>query len=127
MATDLYCTLAAIDFHHRAQLLQADGRLLAPKGGFFGGMGERGVGGSKCGATAAVALLFPGERGATQLLAANVGDARVLLCRRGKAVQLTVDHVPDRFACLQVSDWCCLTAGTLIRSTCCVSGNHLAF
>ena len=62
-------------------------------------MGERGVGGSKCGATAAVALLFPGERGATQLLAANVGDARVLLCRRGKAVQLTVDHVPDRCAC----------------------------
>ena len=61
-------------------------------------MGERGVGGSKCGATAAVALLFPGERGATQLLAANVGDARVLLCRRGKAVQLTVDHVPDRCA-----------------------------
>ena len=61
-------------------------------------MGERGVGGSKCGATAAVALLFPGERGTTQLLAANVGDARVLLCRRGKAVQLTVDHVPDRYA-----------------------------
>ena len=65
-------------------------------------MGERGVGGSKCGATAAVALLFPGERGATQLLAANVGDARVLLCRRGKAVQLTVDHVPDRWACLDI-------------------------
>ena len=66
---------------------QADRRLLAPKGGFFGGMGERGVGGSKCGATAAVALLFPGERGGTQLLAANVGDARVLLSRGGRALQ----------------------------------------
>ncbi|KAK9845479.1 hypothetical protein WJX81_007509 [Elliptochloris bilobata] len=79
----------------REAFVKADRRLLAPKGGFFGGMGERGVGGSKCGATAAVALLFPGPRGATQLLAANVGDARVLLCRKGEALQLTVDHVPD--------------------------------
>ena len=37
-------------------------------------------------------------RGRRQLLAANVGDARVLLARRGKALQLTTDHVPDRQA-----------------------------
>lgn len=74
---------------------QADERLLQPKSGFFGGMGERGVGGSKCGSTAAVALAFR-EGGATKLLAANVGDARVVLSRKGKAVQLTTDHVPDR-------------------------------
>ena len=47
------------------------------------GMGERGVGGSKCGSTAAIALLFPGPKGDTQLLTANVGDARVLLWPRG--------------------------------------------
>lgn len=32
--------------------------ILAPKGGFMGMVGERGVGGSKCGSTAAVALIF---------------------------------------------------------------------
>ncbi len=78
--------------------MQADRRLLAPKGGFFGSLGERGVGGSKCGSTAAIALLFPGPGGGTQLLTANVGDARVLLSRGGRALQLTVDHVPDRCA-----------------------------
>ena len=36
------------------------------------------------------------EGGKQKLLAANVGDARVLLARKGKAVQLTTDHVPDR-------------------------------
>ena len=33
--------------------LEADKTLLAPKKGIFGGMGERGIGGSKCGATGA--------------------------------------------------------------------------
>jgi hypothetical protein len=75
---------------------QADRKLLAPKGGFLGGLGERGIGGSKCGATAAVALLYTGKDGGAKLLAANVGDARVLLNRGGKIVQLTEDHVPDR-------------------------------
>lgn len=75
--------------------LQADKKLLAPKRGFLGGMGERGVGGSKCGATAAVALLYKDAQGRKQLLAANAGDARVVLARNGKAVQLTTDHVPD--------------------------------
>eukprot|EP00891_Asterochloris_glomerata_P008745 jgi/Astpho2/8745/fgenesh1_pm.00128_%23_11_t len=75
--------------------MQADKKLLAPKRGFLGGMGERGVGGSKCGATAAVALLYKDAQGRKQLLAANAGDARVVLARNGKAVQLTTDHVPD--------------------------------
>ena len=34
--------------------LEADKTLLAPKKGIFGGMGERGIGGSKCGATGAL-------------------------------------------------------------------------
>ena len=34
--------------------------------------------------------------GATKLLTANIGDARILLIRDGQAVQLSVDHVPDR-------------------------------
>lgn len=75
--------------------LQADKALLAPKKGFFGGMSERGVGGSKCGATGAVAVMYQDRSGRTQLLAANAGDARVILARKGKAVQLTEDHVPD--------------------------------
>ncbi|KXZ50219.1 hypothetical protein GPECTOR_17g856 [Gonium pectorale] len=77
--------------------LAADRKLLSVGAGFMG-MGERGVGGSKCGATAATVLLFPSADGATQLLTANVGDARVVLVRGGEAVQLTEDHVPDREA-----------------------------
>lgn len=38
--------------------LKADKRVCAPKKGFLGSMGERGIGGSKCGATGAVALLY---------------------------------------------------------------------
>ena len=78
--------------------LAADRKLLQPKAGFFG-VGERGVGGSKCGSTAAVAVLFREQRGggsaASLLAAANVGDARAVLCRAGRALQLTTDHVPD--------------------------------
>lgn len=72
---------------------EADKELLAPKG--FMGMGERGTGGSKCGSTAATATVWRGPDGKAYLMAANVGDARVLLCRDGKSVQLTTDHVPD--------------------------------
>lgn len=74
--------------------LQADRKLLAPKPGLFGGFGERGVGGSKCGATGVVTLLYS-VKGKQKLLAANVGDSRALLISKGEAVQLTVDHVPD--------------------------------
>ena len=53
----------------------------------------------KCGSTAAVAVLFREQRGggsaASLLAAANVGDARAVLCRAGRALQLTTDHVPD--------------------------------
>lgn len=59
-------------------------------------MGERGIGGSKCGSTGAVALFFTDKSGKPTLLAANAGDARVVLGKKsGEAVQLTVDHVPD--------------------------------
>ena len=44
--------------HINEAFLKADAKILAPKSGFFGAMGERGLGGSKCGATAAVALVF---------------------------------------------------------------------
>lgn len=57
--------------------------------------GERGIGGSKCGATAVNAVLFSGQGGSTQLATANVGDARIILIRGGKAVLLTEEHVPD--------------------------------
>lgn len=68
--------------------------LLSKTTGFLG-MGERGVGGSKCGATAANVSLYLGADGATQLLTSNIGDARILLIRGGKPVQLSEDHVPD--------------------------------
>ena len=81
-----------------AAFLAADRKLLAP-GGFMG-MGERGIGGAKCGSTAAVVGLVS-LGGVATLVAANVGDARALLVRLGPdgkaaaASQLTVDHVPD--------------------------------
>ena len=64
------------------------------------GLGERGIGGSKCGSTGVVAVAFR-DGGKTRLLAANVGDARAVLSRKGKALQLTVDHVPDRSVATQ--------------------------
>eukprot|EP00963_Diacronema_lutheri_P000705 scaffold44_cov339-Pavlova_lutheri.AAC.41 len=77
--------------------LEADKVLLAPKKGFMGQFGERGVGGSKCGSTAAIALVYQDKGSKKKKIAvANVGDARVLLIRSGGQVeQLTVDHVPD--------------------------------
>ncbi len=50
------------------------------------GMGERGVGGSKCGATAAVALIYvdPTDASQTKLVTANIGDARTVLIRGGQ-------------------------------------------
>lgn len=69
--------------------------MLAPRKGFFGGLSERGIGGSKCGATGAVAVMYQDKSNKLQLLTANAGDARVILARKGKAVQLTEDHVPD--------------------------------
>ena len=75
--------------------LAADRKILAPKKGFMGMVGERGIGGSKCGATGAVALLHEDAAGALYLLAANAGDARVLLGGKKGVTQMTVDHVPD--------------------------------
>ncbi|KAL4618170.1 protein phosphatase 1K, mitochondrial-like [Arapaima gigas] len=44
------------------------------------------------GTTATVALLRDG----IELVVGSVGDSRALLCRKGKAVKLTVDHTPER-------------------------------
>ncbi|KAJ8336194.1 hypothetical protein SKAU_G00395370 [Synaphobranchus kaupii] len=44
------------------------------------------------GSTATVALLRDG----IELVVGSVGDSRALLCRKGKAVKLTVDHTPER-------------------------------
>ncbi|KAL8141378.1 hypothetical protein V2J09_007399 [Rumex salicifolius] len=44
------------------------------------------------GSTASTALLL-----ADQLIVANVGDSRVVACRGGSAVPLSIDHKPDRF------------------------------
>ncbi|KAH8953255.1 hypothetical protein BDL97_08G014700 [Sphagnum fallax] len=78
-----------------AAYLELDQLSLAQPKGLFGAMRERGLGGSKCGATAATVVLLPRQGEKQVLVAANVGDARVVLCRGGQAVQLTVDHKPD--------------------------------
>lgn len=46
---------------------------------------------SECGSTAVVVLIIGGW-----LWCANVGDSRALLCRGGKAIQLSLDHKPNR-------------------------------
>ncbi|XP_054875835.1 protein phosphatase 1K, mitochondrial isoform X1 [Poeciliopsis prolifica] len=48
--------------------------------------------GSNAGTTATVALLRDG----IELVVASVGDSRAMLCRKGKALKLTVDHTPER-------------------------------
>lgn len=58
-------------------------------------VGERGIGGSKCGATAVNALMYTAKDGTTKLATANVGDARIILIRGGQPVLLTEEHVPD--------------------------------
>ena len=46
------------------------------------------------------------EGGKHALLTANVGDARIVLARGGEPLQLTVDHVPDRFGCrCPLAEW----------------------
>lgn len=47
-------------------------------------------------------MVYKNPSGKPNLLAANAGDARVVVARKGKAVQLTEDHVPDMCVCLHV-------------------------
>lgn len=46
----------------------------------------------KPGTTSTVALLRDG----IELVVGSVGDSRAMLCRKGKALKLTVDHTPER-------------------------------
>lgn len=48
--------------------------------------------GSRGGSTAVTAILVDGEK----LIVANVGDSCAILCRNGKAKQITVDHEPEK-------------------------------
>lgn len=48
--------------------------------------------GINAGTTSTVALLRDG----IELVVASVGDSRAMLCRKGKALKLTVDHTPER-------------------------------
>lgn len=48
--------------------------------------------GINAGTTATVALLRDG----IELVVGSVGDSRAMLCRKGKALKLTVDHTPER-------------------------------
>ncbi|KAM3865236.1 protein phosphatase Mn(2+)-dependent 1K [Diretmus argenteus] len=48
--------------------------------------------GVNAGSTATVALLRDG----IELVVGSVGDSRAMLCRKGKALKLTVDHTPER-------------------------------
>lgn len=50
------------------------------------------VPGMNAGTTATVALLRDG----IELVVGSVGDSRAMLCRKGKAFKLTVDHTPER-------------------------------
>ncbi|XP_069022834.1 protein phosphatase Mn(2+)-dependent 1K isoform X4 [Embiotoca jacksoni] len=50
------------------------------------------VAGINAGTTATVALL----RDSIELVVGSVGDSRAMLCRKGKALKLTVDHTPER-------------------------------
>jgi protein phosphatase len=47
------------------------------------------------GSTAVAVVLHESEEGHRTLLSANVGDSRAILCRRGRAVDLTRDHKPN--------------------------------
>lgn len=46
----------------------------------------------KGGSTAVTAILINGQK----LIVANVGDSRAVICKNGKAKQLSVDHEPER-------------------------------
>ncbi|RKP09281.1 phosphatase 2C-like domain-containing protein [Thamnocephalis sphaerospora] len=59
--------------------LQADGKLAENKGGHSG-------------CTVATALMLLESKPDRKLYTANVGDARTVLCRDGKAVRLSYDH-----------------------------------
>ncbi|KAK0571751.1 hypothetical protein LWI29_020954 [Acer saccharum] len=55
------------------------------------GRGDQGVASETVGSTAVVAIVLP-----TQIVVANCGDSRAVLCRGKLPMPLSVDHKPDR-------------------------------
>ena len=47
------------------------------------------------GSTAVAVAIYEGNDGSRTLVSANVGDSRAVLCRQGKAVDMTRDHKPS--------------------------------
>ena len=47
------------------------------------------------GSTAVAVVVHVGEDGRRTILSANIGDSRAILCRDGKAINLTRDHKPN--------------------------------
>jgi serine/threonine protein phosphatase PrpC len=55
--------------------------------------GARGAGediADQVGCTAVVAIITK-----TQIIVANAGDSRAVLCSKGKAIEMSIDHKPD--------------------------------
>lgn len=53
---------------------------------------EKSVDLGRGGSTAVTAILINGQK----LVVANVGDSRAVICKSGKAIQLSVDHEPSK-------------------------------
>eukprot|EP00471_Norrisiella_sphaerica_P003111 CAMPEP_0184486752 /NCGR_PEP_ID=MMETSP0113_2-20130426/8532_1 /TAXON_ID=91329 /ORGANISM="Norrisiella sphaerica, Strain BC52" /LENGTH=399 /DNA_ID=CAMNT_0026868775 /DNA_START=16 /DNA_END=1215 /DNA_ORIENTATION=+ len=72
----------------------ADEDILQPRGGVFGIGAQRGVGGAKCGSTAATVVTYKmdGKRFAA---VANIGDSAVIKKGANGIEELTTEHVPD--------------------------------
>eukprot|EP00468_Gymnochlora_sp_CCMP2014_P003766 CAMPEP_0167756788 /NCGR_PEP_ID=MMETSP0110_2-20121227/9574_1 /TAXON_ID=629695 /ORGANISM="Gymnochlora sp., Strain CCMP2014" /LENGTH=312 /DNA_ID=CAMNT_0007642925 /DNA_START=152 /DNA_END=1090 /DNA_ORIENTATION=- len=74
----------------------ADEDILQPRGGVFGIGAQRGIGGAKCGSTAASVVVYNKE-GKKYAAIANVGDSMVLMkMKTADGVEfVTTEHVPD--------------------------------
>jgi len=73
----------------------ADEEILKPRGGVFGIGAQRGVGGSKCGSTAATVVTFNKE-GKKYAVVANIGDSMVMKKSNGEPLTyVSTEHVPD--------------------------------
>jgi len=81
----------------RYAYLQADKAILEPKGGVFGIGAARGVGGARCGASAATAIMYKSKQdGLLYMVSANVGNSVVILKKRNQEAEIvSALHVPE--------------------------------